>query len=439
MHCVGAVYAEAVWSLWKRKLMSAPFSMDNNTALEVVTRLTYIAAGNTGTWFSGGAPNGGCSATSGYKNYLAADDDNGNINDGTPHMTAIFAAFNDQQIACATPAVVNSGCATVPTAQPNVTATAGANSVALSWAAVPNATKYQVFRTEGVFACDFGKVKLGETTGTTFTSSNLQAGRPYSYVVVPVGAANACMGPASACDTASPTAGGGGGGTTVYSDTFETATGWTVNPNGTDTATTGAWERGNPADTNSSGIKQLGTTVSGIERPGHRSGGRHRGRRLRPRRRRQHHPVAGDHPAGDRHPDALVLLLPRPRHQQLDRRLPAGLRGGRDHLAGLPGAGRNRKRQRRLADRHRRHQRLRRPKRAHPHRSRRRLDRQPGRSGGGRRQDRAELIPQVERSEGRPDLNGARPSTQARVRWHEWRIERGARIETWDDLDRLNR
>ena len=33
---------------------------------------------------------------------------------------------------------------------------------------------------------------------------------------------------------------GGGGGTTVYSDTFETATGWTVNPNGTDTATTGA-------------------------------------------------------------------------------------------------------------------------------------------------------------------------------------------------------
>ena len=29
-------------------------------------------------------------------------------------------------------------------------------------------------------------------------------------------------------------------GTTVYSDNFETATGWTTNPNGTDTATTGA-------------------------------------------------------------------------------------------------------------------------------------------------------------------------------------------------------
>jgi hypothetical protein len=57
---------------------------------------------------------------------------------------------------------------------------------------------------------------------------------------------------------------GGGGGTTVYSDTFETATGWTVNPSGTDTAATGAWERGDPAATTSSGTKQLGTTVSGV-------------------------------------------------------------------------------------------------------------------------------------------------------------------------------
>jgi carboxypeptidase T len=51
---------------------------------------------------------------------------------------------------------------------------------------------------------------------------------------------------------------------TVYSDNFEAATGWTANAAGTDTATTGAWERGDPAATNSSGAKQLGTTVSGV-------------------------------------------------------------------------------------------------------------------------------------------------------------------------------
>ncbi|GAA0999512.1 hypothetical protein GCM10009555_100640 [Acrocarpospora macrocephala] len=51
--------------------------------------------------------------------------------------------------------------------------------------------------------------------------------------------------------------------TVVYTDTFETATGWTTNPLGTDTATLGQWERADPAATTSSGAKQLGTTVSG--------------------------------------------------------------------------------------------------------------------------------------------------------------------------------
>ncbi|MGN9776710.1 M20/M25/M40 family metallo-hydrolase [Micromonospora sp. H33] len=53
-------------------------------------------------------------------------------------------------------------------------------------------------------------------------------------------------------------------GSTVWSDTFETSAGWAVNPAGTDTATAGAWERGDPAATSSSGVTtQLGTTVSG--------------------------------------------------------------------------------------------------------------------------------------------------------------------------------
>ncbi|GII93457.1 M28 family metallopeptidase [Sinosporangium siamense] len=51
---------------------------------------------------------------------------------------------------------------------------------------------------------------------------------------------------------------------TVWQDTFETATGWTANPGGSDTATSGQWERGDPEATTSSGAKQLGTTVSGV-------------------------------------------------------------------------------------------------------------------------------------------------------------------------------
>jgi extracellular elastinolytic metalloproteinase len=56
----------------------------------------------------------------------------------------------------------------------------------------------------------------------------------------------------------------GGGATTIFFDNFETSQGWTTNPNGTDTATTGQWARANPETTTSSGTKQLGTTVSGV-------------------------------------------------------------------------------------------------------------------------------------------------------------------------------
>ena len=207
VHCVGGVYSEAVWSLWKRLLTAAPYNMSNNTAQEVVTRLTFIGAGATGTWFSGSPPNGGCSATSGYMNYLAADDDNGNLSDGTPHMGAIWQAFDDQEIACATPTVQDSGCAGTPTTAPVVTANPLDKSVSLSWGAVAGTTQYEVFRTDGVFACDFGKVKVASTGSTSFTDTGLQNGRAYSYTVIPKGASNACFGPASACATASPAAG----------------------------------------------------------------------------------------------------------------------------------------------------------------------------------------------------------------------------------------
>jgi subtilisin family serine protease len=64
--------------------------------------------------------------------------------------------------------------------------------------------------------------------------------------------------------TPTPTATPGPGPTTIFFDNFETNQGWTTNPNGTDTATTGQWERGDPQQTSSSGVKQLGTTVSGV-------------------------------------------------------------------------------------------------------------------------------------------------------------------------------
>lgn len=49
----------------------------------------------------------------------------------------------------------------------------------------------------------------------------------------------------------------------VFADDFEQDLGWIPNPNNTDTASSGMWERADPQSTSSSGPKQLGDTVSG--------------------------------------------------------------------------------------------------------------------------------------------------------------------------------
>ena len=48
-----------------------------------------------------------------------------------------------------------------------------------------------------------------------------------------------------------------------FFDDLEGSKGWQVNPDGTDTATDGRWQRGNPQPTSTRGPKQLGTTTSG--------------------------------------------------------------------------------------------------------------------------------------------------------------------------------
>jgi hypothetical protein len=122
-------------------------------------------------------------------------------------MTAIFNAFNRHGIACATPTPVNSGCAGGPTAATALSVTAGNGLNSLSWGAVSAATRYWVFRSEGHAGCDFGKALIAETTGTTYTDSEVANGRSYSYNVVAAGTSSSCFTPVSNCATVTPAAG----------------------------------------------------------------------------------------------------------------------------------------------------------------------------------------------------------------------------------------
>ena len=206
-NCEGQIVMETAWDLFARDLQASPFSYDFHTALEVATRLFYLAGQMVGDWYQCTPPSGGCPATGGYLNVLAADDDNGFLSDGTPHMTAIYAAFSRHQIHCPTPAAVNSGCAGGPTTSPSLTVTALDQGAALSWTAVSGAARYAVYRSEGVEACAAGKVKIGETTETSFTDLGLANGFSYGYAVLPIGATSACMGRMSTCVAATPAPG----------------------------------------------------------------------------------------------------------------------------------------------------------------------------------------------------------------------------------------
>ncbi len=209
VHCVGYLNAETGWDLWNRHLTGGTFNYSRSLAREIATQLTFRGAGAVVNWWSGAAPNGGCAADTGYQNYLVADDDNGSLADGTPHMQAIYDAFNTHEIACTIPTVTTAGCAGGPTTAPVVTPTSQDKSVDLAWTAVSGASSYRVYRTDGLFGCEFGKTLVAEIAGLAYTDNGLQNNRTYSYQIEPMGAADECFGTViSACTQVVPTSAG---------------------------------------------------------------------------------------------------------------------------------------------------------------------------------------------------------------------------------------
>ena len=236
-HCEGMIPAEAGWDFAARDLQVAPFNFDENTAFIIANRTAFLGSGSVKDWYTcsgGGSTSDGCGTNNGYMQWLAADDDNGDITDGTPHMMAIYQAFNRHGIACSTPTPVNSGCGGAPTMAPTLTVTVGDDQVRLDWTSIAGAARYWIFRGEGPNGCSFGKAKIAEVTGLSYSDTEVANGLNYHYVVMPVGTNSACMGPASNCVTVAPSTGAPGeppaltvtksGGNLVFS--------WGAPPNG---------------------------------------------------------------------------------------------------------------------------------------------------------------------------------------------------------------
>jgi hypothetical protein len=206
-HCESYIGSEALWDLAARDLPGA----GTGRAWTIVDRLWYLSR-STGTrsftcttttspWTSNG-----CNTGSLFRVLRAADDDNGNLADGTPHGGAIAAAFNRHGIACTTDAGWNTTFAAVtPPAVPSLTVTGGNNSASLSWSG--SSGVYDVYRNET--GCNAGFTKAAnDVSGSGYTDAAVANGFTYYYQVVahPSGTEAAASAP-STCRSVTPSGG----------------------------------------------------------------------------------------------------------------------------------------------------------------------------------------------------------------------------------------
>ncbi len=205
VHCESYPSSEAMFDLATRDLTA--IGLDADSAWQTAERLFYQSRnGSGGNAYNCSLPTSdGCGTNSWYHKLRVADDDDGNLNNGTPHAKAIFDAFARHNLACGTAADAtnknSTGCPSL--AKPVITQAKGlSNSVELTWGAVSGAGKYRILRND--LGCTYAQVIVGEVNAptTTFTDDLLANEQPVYYRVQALGSNSACESPVSACTQA---------------------------------------------------------------------------------------------------------------------------------------------------------------------------------------------------------------------------------------------
>lgn len=201
-HCEGYLAGETVWDLATRDLV-ATGGLDPDSAWQLAEKLFYRSRqGSGGNAYNCALPNSdGCGTSSWFHKFRLIDDDDGNLNNGTPHAAAIFAAFNRHKIACGTAADPSnqnsSGCPSL--ARPTITTKAQTNAVEVGWGAVPNAAKYKILRSD--LGCDRGQIIVDtvDAPAISYVDADLANDFTVHYRVQAVGSNGACESAVSDC------------------------------------------------------------------------------------------------------------------------------------------------------------------------------------------------------------------------------------------------
>src|SRR5436309_4831705 len=205
-HCESYVSTATLWDLANRDL--PPLGLDQDTAWQLTDKLWYKSRnGSGGNAYNCSLPNSdGCNSTSWFTKLRNIDDDDGNLNNGTPHATAIFSAFNRHAIACGkVNDASNQNTSSCPSiAAPTLSATAGSSSASLSWTSAANAATYHVLRNDQGCSYAFTIVTDIAAPTTNYTDTGLADGFTNYCRVQATGSNSACDSPVSNCVSVTP-------------------------------------------------------------------------------------------------------------------------------------------------------------------------------------------------------------------------------------------
>ncbi len=205
-HCEGYLGGETIWDLGARDLPAAGY--DQATAWQILDRIWYKSrAGSSGKAYNCTPPNSdGCGSYTWFTKLRTIDDDDGNLNNGTPHAAAIFNAFKRHNIACGSANdTSNKNSSVCPSISGTMlSGTAGSNSASLSWTAVTNASTYNILRND--IGCDhsYAIVATVSAPNTSYTDPDLANDFTVHYRVQAIGANSSCLGTVSNCVDVTP-------------------------------------------------------------------------------------------------------------------------------------------------------------------------------------------------------------------------------------------
>ncbi|ANM31321.1 hypothetical protein ABI59_19695 [Acidobacteria bacterium Mor1] len=204
VHCEGFPIVESIFDLATRDLPA--MGLDADSAWQLAERLWYESRdGSSGDIYNCDLPDSdSCAATSWYQRMRVADDDDGNLNNGTPHAVALFAAFDRHDIACGLSGDPdNQNTSSCPAlAQPVVTVTRETEGNRLSWSPVAGAATYTVLRSD--LGCNRQSVLLADTAATAYDDLTADPLAGHFYRVRANGSNPVCASPVSACMPAPP-------------------------------------------------------------------------------------------------------------------------------------------------------------------------------------------------------------------------------------------